>query len=46
MQKEITEAEWELLQAIRNYKRAYPNGKQNMRWLIKTLLAELMTIKH
>lgn len=42
MTKEITEKEWELLEAIRNYKRSYPNGEQNFKWLIAELLAELM----
>jgi hypothetical protein len=30
MQKELTEKEWDLIEAIRNYKRAYPNGKEEM----------------
>lgn len=42
MNKEISEKEWELLEAIRNYKRAYPNGRKNLRWLINEILAELM----
>jgi len=28
--QELTEQEWEFIQAIRNYKRAYPNGSRNL----------------
>ena len=30
MKKEITKEEDELIEAIRNYKRAYPNGSVNL----------------
>lgn len=41
---DLTEKEKELIQAIRNYRLAYPNGKRELKWLVKQILAELMTI--
>jgi len=40
--KKYTEKEDELIQAIRNYKRAYPNGKRALEAYIMDLLYELM----
>lgn len=40
--KEISEKEWELIQAIRNYKRAYPNGAKNFIAYIRQVLDELI----
>lgn len=39
---ELTEKEEELIQAIRNYKRAYPNGSRNLELCIMELVYELM----
>ena len=38
----LTEKEKELIEAIRNYKKAYPNGEQELRFYINQVLAELM----
>nr|DAI20152.1 MAG TPA: hypothetical protein [Caudoviricetes sp.] len=40
--QELTEQEWDLIQAIRNYKRAYPNGSRNLLAYIYELLARLL----
>lgn len=37
-----TDKEDELIQAIRNYRRAYPNGQRNLEIYILDLLYELM----
>lgn len=37
-----TEKEDELIQAIRNYRKAYPNGQRNMEIYIMDLVYELM----
>lgn len=42
MERELTEKEWDLIEAIRNYKRAYPNGKEELEWYIEILLNELL----
>jgi len=42
IQKEITEQEWELIEAIRNYKRAYPNGSKGLLFYITQLLDNLL----
>lgn len=42
MEKELTEKEWELIETIRNYKKAYPNGKKELEWYIEILLNELL----
>ena len=41
--KEISDKEWDLLSAIRNYKRAFPNDSRMMKREIMALLDELMT---
>lgn len=38
----LTEKEEELIKAIRNYHRAYPNGAQELEWYIETILQELL----
>lgn len=38
MKKEITKEEDELIEAIRNYKRAYPNGSVNLLHYARELL--------
>ncbi len=42
MKKELTEKEWDLIEAIRNYKSAYPNGKEELEWYIEILFNELL----
>lgn len=39
---ELTDKEEELIQAIRNYRRAYPNGQRNLEIYIMGLVYELM----
>ncbi|MDD7272824.1 MAG: hypothetical protein PUG96_02505 [Prevotellaceae bacterium] len=39
---QYTEKEDELIQAIRNYRRAYPNGQRNLEIYILDLVYELM----
>lgn len=39
---ELTDKEEELIQAIRNYRRAYPNGLRNLEIYIMDLVYELM----
>lgn len=41
MQKEITEQEDELIEAIRNYQRSFPNGKREMLRFAKEIFDEL-----
>ena len=38
----LTEKEREFIEAVRNYKRAYPNGYSELRYYIDTLYAELL----
>lgn len=38
----FSEKEKELIQAIRNYRRAYPNGQKNLEIYIMNLVYELM----
>lgn len=38
----LTDKEEELIQAIRNYRRAYPNGEKNLEIYIMDLVYELM----
>lgn len=38
----LTTKEEELIQAIRNYRRAYPNGEKNLEIYIMDLVYELM----
>lgn len=40
--RELTDKEWELIQAIRNYKRAYPNGAKRFISYIQELLGNLL----
>lgn len=42
MQKEITEEENDLIEAIRNYRRAYPNGKKELLYYAKQVFEELI----
>lgn len=44
--KEITNEEWELLQSIRNYRSAYPNGARMLQSEINDLLDILMDIDY
>lgn len=39
---EYTEKEEELIQALRNYRKAYPNGEKNLEIYILDLVYELM----
>lgn len=39
---ELTDKEQELIEAIRNYKRAYPNGQRNLERYILDILYELL----
>ena len=39
---ELTDKEEELIQAIRTYRRAYPNGQRNLEIYIMDLVYELM----
>lgn len=38
---ELTEAEYDLIETVRNYKRCYPNGEPRLRWACQRMLAEL-----
>jgi hypothetical protein len=42
MKVELTEKEWDLIESIRNYHKAYPNGNVEQEWYITTLLQELL----
>lgn len=39
---ELTEMEADLINAIRNYKKAYPNGAVELEWYIRNLFDELL----
>lgn len=39
---ELTEKEKELIEAIRNYKKAFPNGEKQLMYYINEVLAELL----
>lgn len=39
---ELTEKEKDLIESIRNYRRAFPNGKRNLEIVIMDLVYELM----
>lgn len=39
---EVNEKEKELIEALRNYRRAYPNGQKNLEIYIMDLVYELM----
>lgn len=42
MQKEITEQENDLIEAIRNFQNAYPNGKKELRRYAQILFDEMI----
>ena len=43
MQKmKLTEKEADLISAIRNYKKSYPNGYPEIRWFIERVFQELL----
>lgn len=44
--KEITSEEWFLIEAIRNYRKAYPNGARMLTAEIQELLNELMDLDY
>ena len=44
MKKDISEDEWELINAIRNYKRSFPNGRFNLEWHARNTFESLMMI--
>lgn len=44
--KQITEEEWQLINAIRNYRKAYPNGARMLEREINDLIDELMDIEY
>lgn len=44
--KEITTEEWHLIQTIRNYRKAYPNGARMLKAEIQELLNELMELDY
>ena len=39
----LTEKEYELIMAIRNYGKSYPNGYPEIRWYIEELFNNLMS---
>lgn len=43
MKHELTDKEWELIEAIRNYKKSYPRGKKELSWYIQQVLNELLS---
>ncbi len=44
--KEITLEEWELIEVLRNYRRAYPNGSRMMVSEINDLVDILMDVEY
>ncbi len=42
--RKITDEEWELIEAIRNYKKSFPNGKRNLLKYAQQLFDELTSI--
>lgn len=40
--KELTDKEKDLIEAIRNYKKAYPNGQQELLYYAQRLFDELI----
>lgn len=42
--KEITEREWELIVAIRNYKLAFPRGQRELEFYAQRQFDELMDL--
>lgn len=43
MKKEITETEWDLIQALRNYRKCYHNVSYQLEIFIDTLIEQLKT---
>lgn len=37
----LTEAEFDLIETVRNYKRSYPRGEPSLRWSARKMLEEL-----
>lgn len=44
IKRELTEEEWELIEAIRNYKLSYPNGHPNLLWHAQETFDALLDI--
>lgn len=42
LKKEITEKEWDLIDSIRNYHKAFPNGTDEIEYYIYKTLEELL----
>lgn len=40
--RKLTELEAEFIDAVRNYKRAYPNGSDELEWYIQGLYEQLL----
>ena len=45
MKKELTEEEAELIKAIRDYKRSYPNGHPQLLFYAQKLFDEMTSVK-
>lgn len=45
MKKELTNEEAELIEAIRNHKRSYPNGYPQLLWYAQELFDEMTSTK-
>lgn len=45
MKKELTEEEAELIEAIRTYKRSYPNGHPQLLFYAQKLFDEMTSVK-
>lgn len=43
MKHELTDKEWELIEAIRNHKKSYHRGKRELSWYIQQVLNELLS---
>ncbi len=46
IKKEITTEEWFLIETIRNYRKAYPNGARMLENEINEILDELMDLNY
>ncbi len=46
IKKEITAEEWFLIETIRNYRKAYPNGARMLENEINEILDELMDLNY
>ncbi|MBO4906241.1 MAG: ArsR family transcriptional regulator [Bacteroidaceae bacterium] len=44
MKHDLSEDEWELILAIRNFRSSYPNGQFNLDWHAQDCFNKLMTI--